>query len=257
MFTYKDQALEDIPHIRHGFFGRRDGVSTGIYQSLNTAYSAQDQKEHVTENRRRISQHLGLRSLVNCAQIHSADVIDVTAPWTQDKLPEGDAMFSLKTGIGLGVQTADCAPILIADRTKPIIGAAHAGWGGAFKGVTDNLIAKMLDAGATENNLIVAIGPCIHQHSYEVGPEFYQRFVETDIKNQKYFVETENQGHVLFDLPLYIEDRIKQRFPKIAHIFISPHDTYAEDTHFFSYRRATHREDPDYGRQMSVIALAE
>jgi len=257
MFTYKDEALQDIAHIRHGFFGRQDGVSSGIYQSLNTAYSTQDDVENITENRRRISGHLGVKSLVNCAQIHSALAVKVTEPWTQKDLPEGDAMFSRKTGIGLGIQTADCAPVLIADRTKPVIGAAHAGWGGAFKGITDTLITKMLESGAGESDLVVAIGPCIHQHSYETGPEFYQRFVEADIKNRKYFVETDKQDHVLFDLPLYIEDRIKLHFPKIAHISISPHNTYVEENNFFSYRRATHRNDPDYGRQISVIALAE
>jgi len=241
----------DLPHIRHGFFSRNGGVSQGIYASLNCGPGSSDNLEHVGENRLRVSQHMGA-PLITCYQIHSAEVVTVHEPWQQGDAPQADAMVTATSGIALGILTADCLPVLFADRNKPIIGAAHAGWKGAFTGVLENTIASMKSLGATD--IACAIGPAISQHSYEVGSEFYERFTSNDqpTTNNQFFTPSSREGHFLFDLKGYALQRLKNAGIEAE---LLDRDTCFEDDSFFSFRRATLMGERGYGRQVSVITL--
>lgn len=253
MLTAK--PLDALNHIHHGFFTREGGVSKGIYASLNCGYGSGDDKEAVKENRARVAQTLSIEGdkLLTVHQIHSPTVIQVTQAWTPADAPRADAMVTNEPNIALGVLAADCAPVLFADATARVAGAAHAGWKGAFGGVLEATIEAMIDLGAARERIVAAIGPCISRNAYEVGPEFIARFLEADNANSKWFTPSERENHFMFDLPAYAASRLEgAQISTVAQLGLC---TYADDKRFFSYRRTTHRGEGDYGRQMSAIAL--
>lgn len=253
MLTAK--PLDALNHIRHGFFTREGGVSKGIYASLNCGYGSDDDKGAVTENRARIAQGLSVETdkLLTVHQVHSPTVIRVTGIWTPATAPQADAMVTNLPNIGLGVLAADCAPVLFADETARVIGAAHAGWKGAFTGVLEATVEAMVDLGAARTRIVAAIGPCISRDAYEVGPEFRGRFLEASAANEKWFTPSARESHFMFDLPAYAASRLDAaQISTVAELGVC---TYADEKRFFSYRRTTHRGETDYGRQMSAIAL--
>lgn len=241
------------PSIRHGFFTREGGVSTGIFASLNVGMGSSDDIENVIENRARIATHLGVeeRLLLTCYQVHSAEVVTLHERWECER-PEADAMVTATPGIALGILTADCAPILFADADAGVIGAAHAGWKGAFTGIVENTIAAMEALGATRKAMRAVIGACIAPQSYEVGDEFVARFREADASYMRFFGEG-RQGHAFFDLPGFVLFRLQEAGVKGEWVGC---DTLPDAQRFFSYRRKTIHGEPDYGRQISAIALA-
>jgi YfiH family protein len=247
--------LTALPHIHHGFFTREGGVSSGIYASLNCGLGSDDDKGAVTENRARIAQAIGVAPshLLTVHQIHSADVVHVTTPWTPATAPQADGMVTDRAGIALGVLAADCTPVLFADADARIIGACHAGWKGAFTGVTDATIKAMVELGAKRENIIAAVGPCISREAYEVGPEFRARFLDADIAHEIWFTPSAREDHFMFDLTGYVAARLEAA--QIGTVSRLNRCTYADEQKFFSYRRTTHRGERDYGRQMSAIAL--
>lgn len=250
-------ALNDITGLRHGFFTRAGGVSTGLYASLNCGYGSKDAPAAVTENRARAMARLDLTAdrLATLYQVHSPRAVVVEEPWAWNQAPEADALVTGRPGIALGILTADCAPVLFADPRKRIIGAAHAGWKGAKGGVLEATVQAMVELGAKPARIIAAIGPCIAQRSYEVGPDFPSPFLEEDRANGDFFAPARRPGHFMFDLPGYIARRLGACGVDL--IQRCPNDTVAEEDRFFSYRRATLRGEPDYGRGLSAIALQE
>jgi YfiH family protein len=243
-----------VPHgVRHGFFTRRGGVSKGLYAGLNTGVGSDDDKAAVTENRRRVAAWLGAAPdrLVTLHQVHSPDAIIVREPFAGDR-PKADAMVTDRPGLMLGVLAADCGPILFADGEAGVIGAAHAGWKGAFTGVLEATIEAMEGLGAQRERITAVLGPSISADNYEVGPEFVARFIETDGANTAYFVPSARDGHAMFDLNRYTVDRLARAGVDAAMVGLC---TYADEDRFYSYRRATHRAEPDYGRQISAIML--
>ncbi len=243
-------ALDGVPH---GFLGRRGGVSTGLYAGLNIGTGSDDDVAAVAENRRRATGAIvpGAR-LVTAYQVHSAEAVMVTAPFADDARPHADALVTDRPGLALGILTADCAPVLLADRAAGVIGAAHAGWKGALGGVTDQAVAAMERLGARRDRVVAAIGPCIAQASYEVDDAFLARFAEADADNDRFFVAG-RAGHHRFDLEGYVARRLAAA--GIARVERLGLDTYPDEARFFSYRRATHRGEPGYGRQVAIIAL--
>lgn len=251
----KAKPLDVLSHIRHGFFTREGGVSRGIYASLNCGYGSNDEREHVSENRARVAGKLSVEreKLLTVHQIHSPTVIEVTEPWTPETAPQADAMVTATPGMALGVLAADCAPVLFADKKTHVIGAAHAGWKGAFGGVLEATVDAMVRLGAERSDIAAAIGPCISKDFYEVGPEFRDRFMEADTASEKWFAASENAGHFMFDLPGYAEERLEAA--DIGTVSVLGHCTYQDQKRFFSYRRTIHRGETDYGRQISAIML--
>jgi YfiH family protein len=246
----------DSRGVAHGFFGRRGGISTGLYDSLNCGPGSSDVRASVIENRARATATLSPDAkLVTLYQIHSAQAVTVATPWDIPDNPKADAFATNKSGIVLGILTADCAPILLADREAHVIGAAHAGWGGAFAGVAESVVAAMEKLGAKRERIAAAIGPCISRPSYEVGPEFKPRFLAADPANEKFFEPSPRAGHWQFDLPGYVAQRLRQS--GIATVETIPLCTYVSEAEFFSYRRTTHRKEADYGRQLSAIMLTD
>ena len=250
-------SLAALPGIRHGFFTRTGGVSQGIYASLNGGVGSHDAPARVAENRARMAAALGVRPerLLTAYQTHSADVVTADSPWTPETRPRADAIVTRTRGLALGATTADCGPVLFADAQAGVIGAAHAGWRGAFHGVLEATIDALERCGADRGRLVVALGPMIRQPNYEVGAEFVARFEAADAGNGRFFKASARAGHALFDLPGYIAARL--RGCGIAHIEDVGRCTYAEPQEFFSYRASTHRGEPDYGRHVNAIALAE
>ena len=248
-------ALSDCRRVRHCFFTRQGGVSRGIYASLNCGYGSKDERAKVTENRRRALAVIELPEevLATTYQVHSADVVDVSEPWPLDARPRVDAMVTMRPGVALGIGTADCAPVLFADPEVGVIGAAHAGWRGAVNGVLEATVQRMMQLGADPRRIHAAVGPCIGQASYEVGPEFPRPFLEQDPENQRFFVPGKRAGHLMFDLPGYVLSRLQRL--DLASVEHTGHDTCAEADLFFSYRRTTLAGQKDYGRGLSVIAL--
>lgn len=248
-------ALNDITHIRHAFFTRTGGVSTGLYASLNCGLGSNDDPEAVRENRARAAARMEVPAshLVTCHQIHSPTCVVVEQPWTTDAMPRADAMVSRQPGIALGILTADCAPVLFADSKARVIGAAHSGWKGARAGVLEATVARMVELGAKPGRIVACIGPCIAQRSYEVGPEFPAPFHEEDERNRDYFAPARKPGHFLFDLAAYVTRRLGDA--GVTVIQRCPNDTVAEEDRFFSYRRSCLRGEPDYGRGLSAIVL--
>jgi YfiH family protein len=243
--------LDDVPH---GFLGRRGGVSTGDLAGLNVGYGSHDDRAAIDENRRRaIAAVLPGADLATVHQVHSATVAHVEHPWPQGQRPKADAMVTDRPGLLLGILTADCAPILFADADAGVIGAAHAGWRGALVGVTDATLAAMEELGAKRGRICAAIGPCIAQASYEVDEGFRIRFLETDPANHKFF-SPGAAGKPHFDLPAYLSARLEAA--GLARFEVLGLDTYADPDRFYSFRRATHRGEADYGRQVSLIGLA-
>ena len=246
-----------FPNIRHAFFTRDGGVSDGIYQSLNGGIGSNDDPENVRENRARMAQALGVAPthFVTCFQIHSPDVVVAETPWTREKSPRADALVTRVPGLAIGVGTADCGPILFADGDAGVVGAAHAGWKGALTGVAEATIVAMEKLGARRARIRAAIGPLIRQENYEVGAEFVDRFTAADPGYEKFFAPASRPGHAMFDLPGFIKSRLERA--GIAGVEDLLLCTYAEPARFFSYRRTTHRGEPDYGRHVNAIALVQ
>ncbi len=241
--------------VMHGFFGRQGGVSDGIYASLNCGYGSGDDSVSVCENRTRVASWLGTdeKQLITLYQFHSADALHVTAPWPRTAPPKADAMATTLRGVALGVLAADCAPILLADRRAGVIGCAHSGWKGAIGGVAESVVGLMEQLGAQRSHIHAAVGPCISQAAYEVGPEFEARFAEEDAANTRYFVRSKRAGHWQFDLPGYVTARL--RAIGIGTVEALNVCTYEHNDAYFSYRRTTHRGETDYGRNVSAIML--
>ncbi|MFY9629651.1 MAG: polyphenol oxidase family protein [Methylocystis sp.] len=244
-----------LTNVRHGFFTRRGGVSGGVYESLNGGVGSRDEPASVRENRARMARRLGVeatRFLVPY-QIHSADAVVVDAPWAEDARPRCDGVVTRARGLALGVTGADCGMLLFADADAGVIGAAHAGWKGALTGVIEATVAAMEGLGARRAAMHIALGPMIGPASYEVGPEFVERFVVADSDFARFFSPSAKPGHSMFDLPGFIEARINRiGVASFENIGI---DTYANAGHCFSYRRSVHLGEPDYGRLVSAIAL--
>lgn len=242
--------------IRHGYFTRKGGVSEGIYQGLNVGLGSNDNREAVLENRSRVAGHFGFtpQHLISPYQVHSCDVLEVSNIWPDGERPKVDALVSATPGIAIGVLTADCGPVLFADIKNNVIGAAHAGWKGATGGILENTIAAMEKIGASRQHIQAVLGPTISQQSYEVGPEFIERLISMDAKNKQYLIPSEKDNHAMFDLPGYIVNRLNEAGVSGSW---TGDCTYVNEENFFSYRRTTHRSEPDYGRQISAISISE
>lgn len=242
--------------IAHGFFGRTGGVSSGLYSSLNCGLGSRDDRANVAENRSRVARALGTSAdrLLTCYQIHSADAVIVDRPWGPDGQPKADALVTKTPGIAIAALAADCTPILFADPVARVIGAAHAGWKGAKIGIVEATIAAMEKLGARRDAIIAAIGPCISQANYEVGPEFEAAFLDVTPENARYFTRPSAAAKPHFDLPGYIAARLVAAH--VGRVERLDTCTYAADSQFFSFRRTTHRRESDYGRQISAIVLA-
>ncbi|HEX4368984.1 MAG TPA: peptidoglycan editing factor PgeF [Rhodopila sp.] len=240
--------------VAHGFFTREGGVSAGIYGSLNCGLGSDDDPAHVAANRARCAGLLGVppAGLVTAYQVHGIAVAEVTAPWTPGNAPRADAMVTTRRGLALGILTADCTPILLADAKAGVIGAAHAGWKGAKAGVMDAVVAAMVRHGARQADIVAAVGPVIGRESYEVGPEFRQAFLDDDPAAAAFFHDGP-RGRPHFDLPGFVIRRLEML--GLAGIDRIQADTCADAGRFFSYRRSCLNGEPDYGRQLSAIAL--
>jgi polyphenol oxidase len=244
-----------LPGITHGFFTRQGGYSSGIFSSLNCGLGSGDDLALVTKNRAKVADELGVADahLVSAYQVHSADVLVVDAPFVER--PKVDGLVTKKRGVALGILTADCGPVLFADHQAGVIGACHAGWKGALTGVTDHTVEAMESLGANRKNIVAVLGPTISQKAYEVGPEFPNPFLQQNSAHQKFFIPSVKSDHYMFDLPAYLIDRMQ------AHGVGQAVDlalcTYTDAERFFSYRRATHLHQSDYGRLISTIALRE
>ena len=239
--------------IAHGFLGRRGGVSQGAYASLNVGWGSDDDRAAIAENRRRAVEAVAPGAkLVTVHQVHSADALQADAPWPDDARPHGDAIVTDRPSLALGILTADCTPVLLADRAAGVIGAAHAGWKGALGGVIESTLAAMERLGADRSRVAAAIGPVIARKSYEVDDGFLRRFAEADPDNERFF-SPGREGHQQFDLEAYVLARLAAA--GVIRAEALGLDTYADPDRFFSYRRAVHRGEPTYGRQLSLIAL--
>jgi len=241
--------------VRHGFFGREGGVSRGLYAALNCGYGSADAPADVAENRNRVAGWLGLDGgpLNTVHQVHGTTVATLAAPWPGGRGPKADGQVTRTPGLALTVLTADCAPVLFADADAGVIGAAHAGWRGALAGVVEATIAAMRQLGAARGRITAAVGPCIGRASYEVGPELRAAFLEAEADNARFFVDAARAGHYRFDLAGFLVERLRRQH--LAEVECLDRDTYAESSRFFSYRRATHHGEPDYGRLASAIVL--
>ena len=249
-------SLSSQSGIRHGFFTREGGVSSGIYASLNGGVGSNDVQEQVAENRARMAAALGVARdrLLTCYQVHSPNVVVAEVPWSSAARPHADAIVTRVAGLAVGVSTADCGPVLFADAQARVVGAAHAGWRGALTGVLEATLTAMEGLGAKRARIAAALGPVITQPNYEVGPDLVERFLAADPGNKRLFVPSPRAQHALFDLPGYIAMRLQRAgIESFENLGLC---TYAAPERFFSYRRATHRGEPDYGRHVNAIALA-
>jgi hypothetical protein len=263
MMLLQADALAALPGIRHAFFTRAGGVSEGVYASLNGGTGSDDVPARVTENRARMAAALGVapERFITAYQVHSPDVVTVERPWPAEGRPRADGIVTRVAGLAIGVTTADCGPVLLADAHAGVIGAAHAGWRGALTGILEATVAAMERIGAARAHISAALGPTISQRNYEVGPEFVARFMTEAAANARFFQHSPKSshqpslkpGHALFDLPGYIAGRLAAagigRFEDLGQC------TYADPARFFSYRRSTHVHEPDYGRHVNAIAL--
>lgn len=250
--------LSALKGVRHAFFTRQGGVSDEKDMSgLNCGFGSDDSPENVARNRDIALERMGAGrgALVTAYQVHSARAVRVEQPWPRAQSPEVDAMASMQPGIVLGILTADCAPVLFADSQAGVVGAAHAGWRGAISGVLESCLAEMMALGAAESRIAAAIGPCIGQKSYEVGPEFHEEFLSLDPENEAFFIPSAKPGHHLFDLASYVAKRLQGR--GLASVEVLGVDTCAEPERFYSYRRCTLNGEKDYGRLLSAIMLEE
>lgn len=245
-----------LPGVRHGFLTRVGGASEGVYAGLNCGRGSNDDRAAVEENRRRAAAYANVlpERLLSVYQVHSNRAVAVDAPFSPQDAPQADAMATATPGVGLGILTADCAPVLLADADAGVIGAAHAGWGGAIGGVLEAVVGKMVDLGARAEKISAAVGPTISQRNYEVGPEFVDRFLDEDPENQRFFAGAARADRAMFDLPGYCMRQLRDLG---AQAEWTGHCTYEDEARFYSFRRATHRRESDYGRMLSVIVLAD
>ena len=243
-----------LPGIAHAFFTREGGVSTGLYASLNGGLGSNDDPAAARENRRRMAEALGVPpdNLISLHQVHSAEALVVTAPW-EGARPRADGMATRIPDLALGVATADCGPVLFSDPEARIVGACHAGWRGAFTGIIEATLQRMVDLGARAERVVAVLGPTIGRAAYEVGPEFRDRLIEAEPDNAHYFEEGARPGHALFDLPAYILARLRRA--GVGEAVDLGLCTYSDEARFYSYRRATHRGEADYGRLIAAIAI--
>jgi polyphenol oxidase len=243
--------------LRHGFFNRHGGVSDGLYATLNGGLGSHDRAASVAENRARMAAALGVKpqALLTAYQTHSSDVVIVESPWSADARPRADAIVTRAPGLAIGVTTADCGPILFADPVTRVIGAAHAGWRGALAGIVDATVTAMKSLGAQPERICAALGPMIRQQNYEVGPDLITRFAAEDAANERFFAPAARTSHAVFDLAGYIRSRLlRAGIRQVEDLALC---TYGDAAQFFSFRRATHLNESDYGRHVSAIALEE
>ena len=248
--------LKSATSVRHGFFTRQGGHSGGLFASLNCGFGSGDDKPTVARNRAEVGEQLGVDDdkLLTPWQWHSADVIVADAPWDALKPPKGDAIITTHPGLAISVLTADCAPILFADAERGIVGVAHAGWKGALAGVSDATIMAMEENGARRERMTAIIGPTISQEAYEVGPDFAVQFIAEAADNADFFTPSPRPRHQMFDLPGYLRRRIARQ--GVGQVIDMALCTYSDEDRFYSFRRATHRNEPNYGRQISAIVLS-
>ncbi|MBB3694464.1 peptidoglycan editing factor PgeF [Sphingomonas sp. BK580] len=245
---FRARLLGAVPH---GFLGRADGVSEGRYAGLNCGLGSDDDPAAVLANRAAALATVAPGTcLLTPYQVHSADCVTVDAPFAER--PRADALATATRGLALGVVTADCAPVLLADPAAGVVGAAHAGWKGALAGVTDVTVAAMEALGAARERIVAAVGPCIARASYEVDAGFRARFLDDDAANERFFADG-GAGHARFDLEGYVAHRLAAA--GVVRVETLGLDTYADERRFFSYRRSTHRGEPGYGRQIAIIAV--
>lgn len=252
-----ESAVLSRPGLRHGFFTRHGGVSEGLYGSLNIGLGSKDDPARVAENRGRVADSMEVPRdrLVTPWQYHSAVALTVDRPFGPRDRPRADAVVTRQPGIALGISTADCTPVLFADPQAQVVGAAHAGWRGALAGVIEATIEAMLGLGAARERIVAVIGPTISQANYEVGEDFRQAFLDADPGNDRYFARPEGSAKPHFDLPRYVAERLARAgIAAIENLHLC---TYAQEESFFSFRRTTHRAEPDYGRLISAIAIVE
>jgi len=244
------------PGLAHAFFTRRGGVSTGLYASLNGGVGSRDEPGAVSDNRARMAAALRIPPdrLAIPYQVHSPDVATISSPFAPEARPRCDALVTATPCLGLGVTGADCGMILFADHQARVVGAAHAGWKGARDGVIEATVAAMTRLGARPEGVCAALGPCIAQSSYEVGPEFVAAFAAADADSARFFARSADPTRAMFDLPGYVAERARRA--GVARFQDLGLDTYADEGRFFSYRRAVHRKEPDYGRLVAAIAIA-
>ena len=247
-------ALSSHSGIRHAFFTRQGGVSDGIYASLNGGIGSSDEPAQVQENRRLMADALGVKpdALISVYQVHSPDAVIVEGPWRGER-PKADAMVTATPGLALAITTADCGPVLFTDLDARVIGAAHAGWRGAVTGVLESTLTAMERLGARRERIVAVLGPTISQKAYEVGPDFIKRFTDEAPGHERFFRQAEKADHAMFDLPGFIGARLEAAgVGEFTNLDLC---TYSDEERFFSYRRTTHRKEPDYGRLISAIAL--
>jgi YfiH family protein len=250
------QELKDIAGVRHGFFTRRGGHSSGSFSSLNCGFGSGDDRATVARNRAIVADALSVRpgNLLTVYQEHSPAVITVTKPWQPKSAPVADAMVTREPSIALGALTADCAPIIFAERSGQAVGVAHAGWKGALTGVAEATLRAMQALGADRANITAVIGPAISAAAYEVGPEFFRRFLDADSASAAFFTPSARPGHHMFDLPGYLSARLRKE--GVGNVIDLALCTYRDEALFFSFRRSTHRHEPEYGRLISAIAIS-
>ena len=253
----KARSLAALPGIRHAFFTREGGVSDGVYASLNGGVGSNDIPDKVAENRARMAAALAVPAdrFITAYQIHSPNVVVADRPWSPEERPRADGIVTRTAGLAIGISTADCGPVLFADTEAGVVGAAHAGWRGALTGVLEAAIVEMEKLGATRSRIVAALGPTISQANYEVGTDLVERFVSQAPSNERFFAEGARSDHVQFDLPGYIVSRLERA--GIGSVENIGQCTYADPGRFYSYRRATHRAETDYGRHINAIALVE
>jgi YfiH family protein len=252
--TLGSPLLSAIPGLRHAFFTREGGVSDGIYAGLNGGLGSNDDPRNVAENRRRMAEQLAVAPdhFLSVHQIHSPDAVVASRPWESGPRPRADAIVTRIEGLAIGITAADCGPILLVDPNARVIGAAHAGWKGALTGILESTIRAMEGLGAERDGMVAAIGPMIRQHSYEVGSEFVERFIDAEADNAVFFMPSARERHSMFDLAGFIRMRLENA--GVLMIDDVGVDTYS-DERFYSYRRSVHRKEPDYGRHVHAIAL--
>ncbi len=250
-----DPSLEKLTHVKHAFFTKNGGVSKDVFASLNCNFRGGDEDEVVKKNREAAMKKLGLKpdSLCTLKQIHSDIALSIIDPYEPGLSPEADGLVTDRENITLGILTADCAPVLFADKNKKIIGACHSGWRGARYGILEKTTAAMQRLGASLDSIVASVGPCIGESSYEVGPEFYDNFIKESVNNKEFFKKSKRAGHYLFDLPGYIEHKLNKI--GIGAISLTRRDTLKEKNNFFSYRRNSLSNIKQYGCQLSVISL--
>ena len=258
IFRHPDFSAGLNTKIFYGFFGRGGGVSEGVFSGLNCGQGSGDDPAHIARNRAIVAAEAGVRpeNLLSLYQVHGPLCLPVETPWLPESRPQADAMVTDEKGIGLGILVADCAPVLFAAEKPdgtPLIAAAHAGWKGALSGVLDSAVNSLIERGARPESLRACIGPCIGPGSYEVGEKFAEPFMVQGQGGARFFKKAEKPGHLMFDLPGYCVWRLTKA--GVGRVSCLNQDTYADESSFYSYRRTTHRKEPDYGRQIAVIAI--